>query len=138
MPLYPVTCQSPTCGHQSEQFARVADRLKIKCPKCSAPTAIDFGRVTVSAGDLTPAGREEFSITESVSKKHVARYRKLMPKNGHLIGDDGKVRFPNSQAAKAWFKEREGNVRKAIARRGKDPDQVIAKRAKESGARDEK
>jgi len=132
MPIYPVTCTRKTCGHSADVFARVADRLAIRCPKCGAATSIDFGRIRVSAGDNTPAGREEFSITESVSRRHVKRLRQLMPKNGHLVADDGKVRFRTTQDAKAWRREREDNVRKAIARRGKDPDQVIAARAKQA------
>jgi len=132
MPIYPVTCTRKTCGQSADVFARVADRLAIRCPKCGAATSIDFGRIRVSAGDNTPAGREEFSITESVSRRHVKRLRRLMPKSGHLVGDDGKVRFRTTQDAKKWFAEREENTKKAIKRRGKDPDQVFAERRKDA------
>lgn len=132
MPIYPVTCDAPECRHQSEQFARVDDRLKLRCPACGGATLIDFGRIRVSAGENTPAGRGEVSVTESVSLKHRDRLRRLMPKSGHLVGDDGKVRFRTTQDAKKWFAEREENTKKAIKRRGKDPDQVFAERRKDA------
>lgn len=103
MPLYPTKC--PECGHEEEQYAKMADSDALMCSACQKPTTKVPCRPS-EVGNRRLYGKRSRSIMEGWHADEVMEARELVgPSLEGCIKDDGTVEYENESQRRAYVRK---------------------------------
>ncbi len=114
MPIYQTRCRC--CGHQSDQYARVSARNRIRCEACGGRTEITFDGVRVANGNREFRGANQTSKCEQWVPGDVPYARKLLGTLGSCIQNDGTVKFKDRGEQRRYVRELAKHEARAKAR----------------------
>jgi len=94
MPVYPVKCKNPKCGHACEVFSRASECHMLRCPQCGSLSEQDYaakgGTLQYRGNEWRDMGRRDL-LTEGVAPRDAEKAAKELEPYGlsHVYQKNG-------------------------------------------------